>query len=81
MRKKKIKAVPKESEKPCVECGEPIPEARLKLVNTDLCVVCLHALERMGKGTVRHKMEFEIEGTEEVESIELHLKRSNEVVR
>jgi len=71
----------------CEECEVPIPLARLRLVPTKLCVVCMEGLELQDKinrvrcaaattvGTVRHQMEFEVKGVEEVESIELHIRR------
>lgn len=72
----------------CVECDEFIPAARLKIVDTDTCAPCMEELELMDRvervrlsgpgeqrGTVRHTMEFEVSGIEEVESIELHVRR------
>jgi hypothetical protein len=71
----------------CVECDQPIPLARLKIVKTDTCVRCMEELELQDKiqkvrtvdpqtrGTIRHSMEFQVEGIEEVESIELHIRR------
>ena len=71
----------------CVECDRPIPLARLRAVKTDTCVGCMEELELTDKiqrvrkiepetrGTIRHSMEFQVEGTEEVESIELHIRR------
>jgi len=64
----------------CSECNEPIPAARLKLLpQTTICVPCMEDLERESRGTVRHRMEFEIEGHgEEVESVQLHILRKKE---
>lgn len=68
----------------CVECDKPIPAARLKLVDTDTCVICMEQLEhidRLGRGTgdrrgtKRHQMEFEVQGTDDVEEINLHIRR------
>lgn len=74
----------------CEECSEPIPLARLEaLPSTKFCVMCMEDMECRDKiehvrsvepqirGTVRHRMEFEVEGREEVESIQLHIRRSN----
>jgi hypothetical protein len=72
----------------CVECEQPIPLARLKIVSTDTCVMCMEDLELKDKfqrhqpdfrpqGTIRHKIEFEVNGVEEVESINLHIRRGS----
>ena len=38
----------------CVECGEPIPAKRLKIVpDAKHCIECLELLEEDGKGTKR----------------------------
>ena len=83
----KGKASPKSGKILCVECDAPISAERLKIVQTDTCVNCMEQLELSDKiqkvrmvspktrGTQRHKMDFEVEGTEEVESINLHLRR------
>lgn len=72
----------------CSECDSPIPPARLKAVEgTDTCVACMEQLELQDelqktrrarptlKGTQRHQMEFEVKGVEEVEAINLHIRR------
>jgi RNA polymerase-binding transcription factor DksA len=66
---------PELSKIPCKECGEFIPKKRLQLVKTDTCVDCMQDLERLGRGTQRHHVEFEVEGVEEVEAITLHIIR------
>jgi RNA polymerase-binding transcription factor DksA len=79
MKKTKQQAVkiPELSTVPCKECGEFIPLKRLQLVKTDTCVECMEDLERTGQGTKRHHVEFEVEGTEEVEAITLHIIRED----
>jgi predicted transcriptional regulator YheO len=71
----------------CIECDEPISLARIRIIKTDTCVACMEQLERQDqiqrvrmlkpklKGTQRHHMEFEVEGSEEVEAVNLHLRR------
>lgn len=62
----------------CEECGDEIPLERLQLVDTYSCVPCMERLERRGIGTRRHTMEFSVKSRdEEVEEIELHLRRGN----
>ena len=84
-----FKATSPDSTIKCVECEEPIPLARLKILpKTTTCVNCMEDLElgdRIHKirdsvpglrGTIRYKMEFEIEGRgEEVENVKLHIIR------
>jgi RNA polymerase-binding transcription factor DksA len=62
----------------CRECEGPIPTERLQAVRTTLCVRCMENLERKGHGTVRHRMEFEVEGSdqESFESLTLHIRRA-----
>lgn len=84
----RLKTKPKEEPQappvPCEECEEPIPQARLRAVATKLCVSCMEMLEREEKdrvergepSTLRHRMAFEIIGSEEVEEVNLHLIRA-----
>ena len=62
----------------CRECEHPIQPERLALVRTAICVRCMEDMERGGRGTVRHRMEFEVEGAdqESFESMTLHIRRA-----
>jgi hypothetical protein len=62
----------------CNECNDLIPKARLRLVKTNVCVGCMEKKEHEGTGTVRHRIAFEVVGSEEVEAVNLHLVRAKD---